>query len=153
MDKKKQLSDEKKEKYQYFDVTADIGFYSFGKTLEEAFENSGSAMFNIITDTKKVKVSTIKKIVIESEDLVLLLYSYLEELLFLHEVDFLLFSRFEIKSINKKDNGYELISVAGGEEINWDIHERKSEVKAVTLHQMEIKKDKGKYILKVILDL
>ncbi|MDR2873276.1 MAG: archease [Methanobrevibacter sp.] len=153
MNKKKQSSDNKEEKYQYFDVTADIGFYSFGKTLEESFANSGFAMFNLITDTKKVKASTIKKIVVKSEDLVLLLYNYLEELLFLHEVDFILFSNFEIKNINKKENGYELIAEVGGEQINWDIHERKSEIKAITLHQMEVKKDKGKYVLKVILDL
>ena len=42
-------------KYEYFDVTADIGFYAYGNSLEEAYENAGLAMFNVITDINKVK--------------------------------------------------------------------------------------------------
>ena len=42
-------------KYEYFEATADIGFKAYGKTLNEAFENAGTAMFNIITDTEDVE--------------------------------------------------------------------------------------------------
>ena len=45
-------NNESKLKYDYFDVTADIGFYAYGKSLEEAYENAGLAMFNVITDIK-----------------------------------------------------------------------------------------------------
>ena len=37
-------------KFEYFDVTADIGFYAFGKNLNEAFENAGLAIFIEKTD-------------------------------------------------------------------------------------------------------
>ena len=37
--------------FEYFDVTADIGFKSYGKNLNQAFENAGLAIFNIISDT------------------------------------------------------------------------------------------------------
>ena len=37
-------------KFEYFDVTADIGFYAFGNTLNESFENAGLAIFNIISN-------------------------------------------------------------------------------------------------------
>ena len=37
-------------KYEYFDVTADIGFKAYGNDLNEAFENAGLAIFNIISD-------------------------------------------------------------------------------------------------------
>lgn len=150
---KKDLKNYNQEKYEYFDVTADIGFHAYGKTIEEGFENSGLAMFNVITNTKKVSTTITKKIAIESEDLVSLLYQYLEELLFLHEVDFLLFSEFKVKSIDNHFNNYKLISEVKGEEIDWSKHERKSEVKAVTFHLMEIKKNKENYDLRVILDL
>ena len=36
--------------YEYFEVTADIGFKAYGNDINEAFENAGIAMFNIITD-------------------------------------------------------------------------------------------------------
>ena len=41
-------------KYEYFDVTADIGFKAYGNTLDEAFENAGLAIFNIISDTSNI---------------------------------------------------------------------------------------------------
>ena len=42
-------------KFKYFDHTADIMFEAYGKTLEETFCNAGLAMFNILTDIRKVK--------------------------------------------------------------------------------------------------
>ncbi|MDR1721766.1 MAG: archease [Methanobrevibacter sp.] len=140
-------------KYEYFDVTADIGFYSFGNTLEEAFENAALAMFNVITDVKKVKAVESREISIESEDEVSLLYDWLEELLFIHEVDFLLLSDFKIISIVNEDNSLKLESIVKGDNIDWAFHERKSEVKAITFHQMEVNEIEGKYQVKAILDL
>ena len=48
-------NESKSNKYDYFDVTADIGFYAYGNSLDEAYENAGLAMFNVITDISKVK--------------------------------------------------------------------------------------------------
>ena len=77
--------------FEYFEVTADIGFKAYGKTLNEAFENAGLAIFNIISDTDDIEPKIEKSFEITSEDEVSLLYDYLEELLFLHEVEFMLF--------------------------------------------------------------
>lgn len=41
-------------KFEYFDVTADIGFRAYGESLDEAFENAGLAIFNIISDTSNI---------------------------------------------------------------------------------------------------
>jgi len=48
---------------------------------------------------------------------------------------------------------YKLVCDAFGEEINWDIHPRGSEVKAITFHLMDVKKEDGIFILSAILDL
>lgn len=121
--------------YEYFDVTADIGFKAYGNDLNEAFENAGVAMFNIITDTSNIE--PIKEISFEvtSEDHVSLLYDYLEELLFHHEIDFMLFSEFHVKI----DENLHLEATIKGEEIDWDKHERKTEIKAITFHKMDVK--------------
>ena len=84
-------------KYEYFDVTADIGFKAYGNDLNEAFENAGLAIFNIISDTSNVDSNITKSFEITSEDEVSLLYDYLEELLFYHEVDFMLFCDFNVE--------------------------------------------------------
>ena len=138
-------------KFEYLDVTADIGFYAFGKNLNEAFENAGLAMFNIISDTDNIDSDKAIEFEITSEDMVSLLYDYLEELLFYHEVEFMLFSEFDIE-IEEIDNNYNLKAIIKGESINWDKHERDCEIKAVTFHQMEV--NVGEVVeLKAIVDL
>lgn len=138
-------------KFEYFDVTADIGFYACGNNLNEAFENAGLAMFNIISNTDKI--TPLKSITFEinSEDEVSLLYDYLEELLFYHEVEFMLFSSFSVQ-IEKIDNNFNLKATITGENINWDKHDRNCEIKAITFHQMEVNINDG-VRLKAIVDL
>ena len=121
-------------KYEYFEVTADIGLKAYGNNINEAFENAGLAMFNIITDTSDVDAATEISFEITSEDEVSLLYDYLEELLFHHEVDFMLFSEFHVEI----DDDLNLTATVKGEVINWDKHERKTEIKAITFHKMDV---------------
>lgn len=123
-------------KYEYFEATADIGFKSYGKNMNEAFENAGLAIFNIISDTQTINPVNEIKFEVASEDEVSLLYDYLEELLFYHETEFMLFSEFHVKI----DDNYHLEAKIKGEEINWDKHERKTEIKAITFHKMNVKK-------------
>lgn len=123
-------------KYEYFDVTADIGFKAYGYDLNEAFENAGLAMFNVITDTSDVLPENEISFEITSEDEVSLLYDYLEELLFHHEIDFMLFSEFHVEI----DENLHLKATIKGEEINWDKHDRGDEIKAITFHKMDVKK-------------
>ncbi|MBO6110120.1 MAG: archease [Methanobrevibacter sp.] len=134
-----------------FDVTADIGFYAFGKNLNEAFENAGLAIFNIISNTDNINPQKSIEFEITSEDEVSLLYDYLEELLFYHEVEFMLFSEFIIE-IEKTDDDYHLKAIIKGEDINWDKHERDCEIKAITFHQMEVNMSDDVW-LKAIVDL
>ncbi len=122
--------------YEYFYVTADIGFKAYGNDLNEAFENASVAMFNIITDTANVRPTREFKFEIDSEDEVSLLYDYLEELLFYHEVEFMLFSEFHVEI----DDNLHLEARILGEEIDWQKHERKTEIKAITFHKMDVRK-------------
>ncbi|MGC9517058.1 MAG: archease [Methanomicrobiales archaeon] len=139
-------------KFEFFDVTADIGFKAYGKSLDNAFENAGLAMFNVITDTSQIKPSTKKEIEIISEDKYALLFDWLTELLILHDSEYLVFSKFNVK-IKKGEKGkVHLTAQIWGDEFDPNIHEVKNEVKAVTYHLMEIKKNK-KYLLQVILDI
>ena len=125
-------------KYEYFDVTADIGFKAYGNDLNEAFENA-------------VDSNITKSFEITSEDEVSLLYDYLEELLFYHEVDFMLFCDFNVE-IKRIDDAFNLKAKIKGESINWDKHERKTEIKAITFHMMDVKKT-SHYELQAIVDL
>ena len=46
-------------KYEYFEATADIGLRAYGNDMNEAFENAGLAIFNIISDTSSGKENRI----------------------------------------------------------------------------------------------
>ena len=122
--------------YEYFEATADIGLKAYGENLNEAFENAGRAIFNIISDTSNIYPIREIEFEIVSEDEVSLLYDYLEELLFYHEVEFMLFSEFHVEI----DENLHLKAIIKGEEIDWQKHERKTEIKAITFHMMEVKK-------------
>ena len=121
-------------KFEYFEVTADIGFRTYGENLNEAFENAGLAIFNIISDTSGIDSEREISFEITSEDNVSLLYDYLEELLFYHEVEFMLFSQFDVKI----DEDFHLTATIKGEPIDWNKHERKTEIKAITFHEMQV---------------
>ena len=144
-------NDNQSKKFEFFEVTADVGYKSYGKTLDEAFENAALAMFEVITDTSKVEPEIERKIEVESEDECALLYDWLSEFLVLLDVDYLVFSKFEVK-IEKKEDGFSLKGTAWGEEFNPEIHESRAEVKAVTYHLMDVKQDNG-VMVQVILDI
>jgi SHS2 domain-containing protein len=134
--------------YEYFDVTADIGFKAYGESLNEAFENAGLAIFNIISDTSNVEPKKEISFKIRSEDEISLLYDFLEELLFYHEIEFMLFSEFHVEI----DDMLQLRATIRGEAIDWDRHERKTEIKAITFHKMDVKQ--GETVeLQAIVDL
>ena len=135
-------------KFDYFEATADIGFRAYGKDLNEAFENAGLAIFNIISDTDDIVPAKEISFEVASEDNVSLLYDYLEELLFYHEVEFMLFSEFHVEI----GDAFHLKATIKGEGIDWDRHERKTEIKAITFHKMDVKQ--GETVeLQAIVDL
>jgi SHS2 domain-containing protein len=137
-------------KFEFFEVTADVGYKAYGNTLEEAFENAALAMFEVITDTSKIEARIEKKVEIESEDELALLYDWLTELLYLHDSEYLVFSKFKVK-IEEKNGLYNLKGVLWGEEFEREVHESREDVKAVTYHMMKVKKKDG-YVVQVILD-
>ncbi len=144
-------SDNLNKRFEFFEVTADVGYKAYGKTLNESFENAALAMFEVMTDTSKIEPKLERKIEVESEDECALLYDWLSEFLVMLDADYLIFSKFEVK-IEKNDNGLSLNGTAWGEEFNPDIHESRAEVKAVTYHLMDVKKNDG-YMVQVILDI
>lgn len=137
-------------KFEYFDVTADVGYRAYGKTLDEAFQNAALAMFEVMTDTTKVKTIVKLEVNIESEDMFALLYDWLSELIFLHDSQNLVFSKFNVEITGNLDKYY-LKAYVLGETFNPEVHEIREEVKAVTYHLMDIKEENG-YVAQVILD-
>ena len=117
---------------------ADIAFEATGKTVEEMFESAALAVTNtMVKDLKSVKHKVKKKIIVEENNTELLLYKFLDELVFLKDSKKLLFSKFDIKI---KDN--KLNCIAYGEKLDMKKHELLVDVKAITMHKFSVKKNK-----------
>ncbi len=135
-------------KYEFFPHTADVKFRAYGKSLEEAFSNAALALTKIITDPDKVEAKIEKTIEIESEDEKALLYDFLEQFIILLDSEgFLLNSVKELKIENRKLKA----KVVGDNKL--EKYETETHIKAVTYQEMEIKKEKDKYYVQVVIDI
>jgi SHS2 domain-containing protein len=136
-------------RFEVLDHTADIGLVVYGENLKALFENAGEAFFHLITDLRKVRRRVERRIKIGGESLDRLMVDWLSELLYLHDVENLLFKGFKVESVGEDG----LMAVVKGEPFQQKIHVIKTEVKAVTYHRIEVRQEKGGWKAQVILDL
>ncbi|HDN95434.1 MAG TPA: archease [Thermoplasmatales archaeon] len=134
--------------FKIIEHTADVGIEAYGETLEKAFENAAKGMFAIITNNGKIESKIERKVEIPYEgDDELLLVDWLSELLYIHDVENLVFGDFKVK-INDKLVGY-----AYGEKYDRQKHGYGMQIKAVTYHMLEIKRNKKEVTIKVLFDI
>mgnify|MGYP001636561661 FL=1 len=136
-------------RFEILDHTADIGLVIYGENLKALFENAGEAFFRLITDLRKVRRRVERRINIGRESLDRLMVDWLSELLYLHDVENLLFQGFKVESVGKDG----LKAIVKGEPFREGVHVIKTEVKAVTYHRIEVRQEKGGWRAQVILDL
>lgn len=118
-------------------ATADIAYEAYGKNYNELFENAGLALEEIMVDTKTVEEKIEKNITIEKDTYEDLLFSFLEELVYLKDTERLVFKKFNCK-VNKMENAWKMENRAYGEKINPKKHKLRADIKAVTKHLFKI---------------
>jgi len=136
-------------RFEIFDHTADIGLIVYGENLKALFENAGEAFFRLITDMKRVRHRVEKRIDIGGESLDRLMVDWLSELLYLHDVENLLFRGFKVESVGEGG----LKAIVKGEPFQEGVHVIKTEVKAVTYHRIEVRQENGHWRAQIIFDL
>jgi SHS2 domain-containing protein len=129
--------------------TADIGLVFYGEDLETLFEHAAKGFFHILTDLRRVRTRIEKRVEIPPKPYEFLLVEWLGELLYLHDVEHLLFREFRVESIGEMG----LKAIARGEPYREGVHLIKTGVKAVTYHQIEVKQGPGGWRGRVIFDL
>jgi len=139
----------RKKRFEILDHTADIGLIVYGEDLKTLFENAGEGFFHLITDLKKVRPKEERKIEVRGESLERLMVDWLNELLYMHDVETLLFKRFGVDAVGNEG----LRARAWGEPFQEGVHIIKTGVKAVTHHQIQVKREDGGWKARVIVDL
>ena len=139
--------------YRFLEHISDLYIEAYGKNLNEAFKYAGIAMFAAMTNLNEVRPNKEFSIEVRGYDLKQLLYNWLEELLYLHEVHNILFSKIEVSEIKKVNEEYILKAKAWGEEYDPTRHESKLAIKAPTYSLMEIVEEKNNIKLRFVLDI
>jgi SHS2 domain-containing protein len=135
--------------FETFDHTADVGIVGRGLTLGEAFANAAKAMFSLMVDLDRIEPREERRIEVEADDREGLLVAWLAELLYVSEVDNLVFNRFDVDEISDT----RVVAHAHGEPLDLDRHNPKLMIKAVTRHMLEVASVAGGYQVRVILDI
>lgn len=135
-------------KFEYFDVTADIGVKVWGFNINEIFENTAIAVTSLMLDPLKIGKKIFKEFFIEGNDISSLLINWITELLIIRDSEGILFSSFEVnvsndgKSLNAKNYG----DYFTGNNLEMDI-------KAITYSMFKLEKLDGYYYLQFVLDI
>ncbi len=134
-------------KFKFLEHTADVKFQAFGKSTEEVFRNSASALKEQICGKIKVAEKKERTVKVKGKDFESLLYNFLEEILYLLDAEDFLIS--EVSKI-KIENFRLVARIAGDKASDYKFN---NEVKAVTYNEMFFKKEKHKWIAQVVLDV
>lgn len=134
-------------------ATADVAFEAHGVTREELFVSCAEALLHIMVhDPEDVGRVQEVAITLEHGELDLLLYSFLDELVFYKDARQLLL-HVECIEIREADGTLRLKAVMRGEKIAPRRHRLVVDVKAVTLHRFQVVQEYDGWRATVVLDI
>lgn len=137
--------------YNFIDHTADIAVNVKADSIEELFVASANAFKNAVIESDSGDKKENFSLKLNSPSRETLLVNFLNELNFRIIYKEKIFNNITDIKIRKRDYGYNLDCIL--EEMNVDKNSIKTEIKSVTYHQMEIKKELGKYSTRIIFDI
>ena len=135
--------------FEVIDHTADIGIIVYGADIKQVFANAALGLFNLMADLDNLKEDTKRQIELSAEDVEVLLVEWLNELIYISDVEHIIFKRFEINELNNT----KLKAMCFGEKIKPGQHRLKREIKAATYHMLRINKEDGSYKVQIIFDI
>ncbi len=140
-------------KYKFLEdvAIADIAYEAYGKDLNELFENAAFAIFELSANIKTVEAKKKIEFELENESIENLLYDFLSEILFLKDSKYMVFKNVKVKI--KEGKKYQLKSILEGDTINPQKQQLENDIKAVTMHMFEVKKEKDKWKATVVVDI
>jgi len=137
------------QRYRQLDHTADVAFEIKGNTLKDLFENAAYALYDFMFSKEKVFPEIAMDVEITGIDTEDLLIRWLNELIFISEMDEMVFSEFHIEQL--RDN--HIAANVSGERYKPDKHGGCNQVKAATYHNIAIQKDGDGFKTTIVLDV
>jgi len=140
-------------KYKFLEniALADIAYEAYGKGLNEVFENSALAIFELSAEVKTINPKKKLEIKLEHEKLDNLLYDFLSEILFLKDSKYMVFRNVKVSIKEGKKN--QLKATLKGDTINSKKQHLENDIKAITMHMFELNKVKKGYKARIVVDI
>ena len=141
--------------YKYLEEigTADIAFEAIGRDLPELFRAAADATMNVMIDNlDAIKSRETRNIELSNDTIDMLLFDFLQELIFLKDAERLLLRVHNVQ-LEEKEEKYFLQAQAAGEPLDATRHRQRADVKAVTLHDFSVEKEDRGWRAKVLLDI
>lgn len=135
--------------FEIIDHTADIGIVAYGSDIKELFANAALGLFSLILDVDAIGEHDERTLELSAEDTDVLLVEWLNELIYIFDVEHTAFKRFEINELT----GNTIKARCFGEKIDPQRQKIKREIKAATYHMLQIEKEDSTYKVQVIFDI
>lgn len=135
--------------FEILEHPADVGFLARGRTVEELFATAGLAMMTLAYELEEVEEREQREIEAEGEEIEWLLYDWLAAILAASDAEHFVFRRFSVKELR----GGHVRGTGWGEPFDKDRHRARTYVKAVTLHQFQVRETGHGWTARVYLDV
>jgi len=134
-------------RFQLIEHTADTGLIAYGNNLTEAFANAAYGLFSIIAELNRVRKVESQTVVVNAEDAESLLFNWMNHLIYIFDVEHLLFKGFDISEFTE----HNLKAICWGERYNPSRHRLKTGVKSATYHMLQVDRERNR--VRIIFDV
>jgi SHS2 domain-containing protein len=135
--------------FRILEHPSDLGIEACGTTLAKAFEQCARGLVSIFVDPSTVTIREKRSVSLTATDPDQLLVKWLEEILYLYDGE-----RFVAKSpLIRSLSDTSLDALLRGERSDPLKHRSRLDVKAITYHQLHIRKGRGRFIVRAFVDI
>jgi SHS2 domain-containing protein len=135
--------------------TADVGFRARGDDLADLFETAARAMFSLEYDPATVPLEEEAPVSASGGDAEAALYGWLSELLWLHDAEGFVPGEVRVTSLEPPAEGEGIVvtgTAIGIGLADWFV-QTGAQLKAVTMHGLQVTRSDGGYVATVYLDV
>ncbi len=132
---------------------ADAAFEANGDSPSELFLAATNALMNTLADSSTVLPVWKRVIEKQSQDLSVLLFDWLNELVYLKDAEGVVFHAVETRVDSRPHDGWHLRATLTGSPIDAATQVLHSDVKAVTKHLYDVRQEGSRWFATVVLDI
>jgi len=134
--------------FEIIEHTADVAILGWGPGLPEVFAAMARGLFDVIAGAETVRAVTERSVTLEADSHEELLHAWLDELNTLHQIEGELYRDFSVRI-----DGLRLEADVRGEPLDRLRHDLRTEVKAITWHELRVDPTAEGYEAYVLLDI